>query len=287
MSFFPLFFYLLHDYDAPYQNLLVFIGTIPLGIIEPKLGVCWVYLLPQPGHQEALLLLPPGYQWSRRRSLQTCVKVVEQHLVQATQITIPTTAKALKMMCVYVACLLTSSPRQCRSPLCYWWLWSCPMYCCHPAGSPLPLSDSPSHRQTAPAQNSDSTVAPGAHMHHWNTNVQMDIPGEHTQAHSGEVTQVKRCIYMWCTVFHSYIRVIQLSSFFFFAFFSVAHCGLAVVVTLHWAEVSFWWRGSCGNLQVRGRGAPRCLTAKQLYGQPLKSGIKKKKKVQDAEHTLL
>lgn len=33
------------------------------------------------------------------------------------------------------------------------------MYCCRPAGSPPPLSGSPSLRPTAPAQNSDSTAA--------------------------------------------------------------------------------------------------------------------------------
>lgn len=73
----------------------------------------------------------------------------------------------------------------------------------------------------------------------------------------------------------SYIRIIQLRPFFFFAFFSVAHRGLAVVITLHRARISFCGSGSCSQLQVRRRGAPWCLTAKQLYGQPLKSGIQK------------
>lgn len=36
-----------------------------------------IYLLPQPGHQAALLLLSPGCQWSLRHSLQTCVKVCD------------------------------------------------------------------------------------------------------------------------------------------------------------------------------------------------------------------
>lgn len=81
----------------------------------------------------------------------------------------------------------------------------------------------------------------------------------------------------------SYVRVIQWCPFLFFAFFNIAQSGLAVVITLNRARVSFWGCGSSSHLQVRGRRAAWCLTAKELDGQPLKSEIS----VQNTDHTTL
>lgn len=55
---------------------------------------------------------------------------------------------------------LTSSPRQCHSLQCCWQQWSSPMCCCHPVGSPPPLSDSPlqGRRQTDPKQHGGARI---------------------------------------------------------------------------------------------------------------------------------
>lgn len=92
-------------------------------------------------------------------------------------------------MISYAAALLTSSPHQCRSPLCYWLQWSCLMCCCHPAGSLPPPSDSPNHHQTVPEQK--VTAQSQKFKHHSVESAKIcffpvnqyetDIPGEHTR----------------------------------------------------------------------------------------------------------
>lgn len=93
------------------------------------------------------------------------------------------------------------------------------MCCCRPAGSLPPPSDSPNLRLTVPEQHG-----------HRNQRRSVKLTGA-ILLHFSD-SSYKRIVP------HSYIRVIQLRPFFFFVFFRVAHCGLAVV-TLHRARVSF------------------------------------------------
>lgn len=159
-----------------------FLGTFLVEIMETKLGVCLIYLLPQPGHQEALPLLSPGCQWSLHHSLQTYVKIWEYHRP-------PRLLQRLEILISYAAALLTSSPHQCRSPLCYWLQWSCLMCCCHPAGSLPPPSDSPNHHQTVPEQKVMTQSHKFKHQSVESANIcffpvnqyETDIPGEHTR----------------------------------------------------------------------------------------------------------